>query len=95
MTVHAAQGLTVDRVMVNMDNTSKTTSKEVYYVAISRAKHRADVYTDSIEKLPAAIQRGSNKQSAVELVGLKKPKMSAEQITDRKSIVSSESALER
>lgn len=67
-TVHASQGLSVDNVLINIDTKSKTTSKEVYYVAVSRAKHEAMVVTDSISKLPGAITKGSEKHSAYQMV---------------------------
>ena len=68
-TVHASQGLSVDNVLINIDTKSKTTTKEVYYVAVSRAKHEAIVVTDSIAKLPEAITKGSEKHSAYQMVG--------------------------
>lgn len=70
-TVHSSQGLTVDNVIININTKSKTTSKEVYYVAVSRAKHQAFVVTDNINKLPGAIAKGAEKHSAYEMVGSK------------------------
>lgn len=66
-TVHSSQGLTVDRVLINIDTKSKTTSKEVYYVAVSRARYEAIVLTDDIAKLPTAIAKGADKYSAFEM----------------------------
>lgn len=71
-TVHSSQGLTVDRVLINIDTKSKTTGKEVYYVAVSRAKHEAVVVTDNIERLPSAIAKGAEKHSAYEMVNKEK-----------------------
>lgn len=70
-TVHSSQGLTVDNVLINIDTKSRTTTKEVYYVAVSRAKKEAIVVTDSISKLPDAIAKGSEKYSAHQMVGNK------------------------
>lgn len=66
-TVHSSQGLTVDRVLINIDTKSKTTSKEVYYVAVSRARHEAIVLTDDVAKLPTIIAKGADKYSAFEM----------------------------
>ncbi len=67
-TVHSSQGLTVSNVLINIDTKSRTTSKEVYYVAISRAKNQAFVVTDNTKSLPRAISRGAEKHSAYQLV---------------------------
>lgn len=68
-TVHSSQGLTVDRVLINIDTQSRTTGKEVYYVAVSRAKHEAMIVTDDVNKLPNAIAKGAEKHSAYEMIG--------------------------
>lgn len=65
-TVHGAQGLTSERVFVSLDTRSRTASMNLYYVAISRARHEARVYTDSLERLPAAIARQLHKAAALE-----------------------------
>lgn len=66
-TVHSSQGLTKDRVYANLDSHSPTTTKEVYYVAVSRAKHEVKVYTDELKKLPKAVMRDTEKHTALEL----------------------------
>ena len=71
-TVHSSQGSTVDNVLINIDTKSRTTTKEVYYVAVSRAKNEAVVVTDNISKLPNAIAKGAEKYSAHQMVGNKK-----------------------
>lgn len=50
-TVHSAQGLTCDKVLINLETQSRTTAKDVYYVAISRARHAAEIFTDNRQKL--------------------------------------------
>lgn len=65
-TVHSAQGLTCDRVLVSLDTRSRTASMNLYYVAISRARNEAWVYTDSLERLPAVIARRLEKSTALE-----------------------------
>jgi conjugative relaxase-like TrwC/TraI family protein len=67
-TVHASQGVTVDRVIVNLDTKSQTTNKDVFYVAVSRAKHEAHIYTDNMNDLPHAIRKESNKLNAINIV---------------------------
>ncbi|WP_338337944.1 MobF family relaxase (plasmid) [Xanthomonas citri pv. bilvae] len=64
-TVHSAQGLTNDRALIALDTKSRTTSMNLYYVAISRACHEARVYTNSIKELPAAIARRFDKTTAL------------------------------
>ena len=68
MTVHASQGLTYDNVIVDLNTKSQTTSQETFYVGISRARHNAFVYTDSIESMPEAISRSATKHNAIELM---------------------------
>ena len=66
-TVHSSQGLTNDRAMIALDTSSRTTSLNLYYVAISRAKHEARVYTNSVAALPAAIARRFDKTTALSI----------------------------
>ena len=66
-TVHSAQGLSTDRMMVDLDTRSLTTGKDLYYVAISRARHEATVYTNSRSELPAAISREPLKSAALDI----------------------------
>lgn len=68
-TVHSSQGLTNDRALIAIDTKSRTTSMNLYYVAISRARHEARVYTNSISELPAAIARRFNKSTALTVQG--------------------------
>jgi hypothetical protein len=67
-TVHGAQGLTSDRVLIEAQTTSRTTARDVYYVAISRARHEARIYTDDLGRLPAAVARETRKDAALDLV---------------------------
>lgn len=66
-TVHSSQGMTADRVIYDAKTVSRTTSKDVYYVAISRARHQAEIYTENREKLPVAIARVNEKSAALDL----------------------------
>ena len=66
-TTHAAQGRTSDHVLIHAD--SKATNlvdQKMLYVAISRAKTSASVYTNDQAKLIAAIkERSGEKQMAL------------------------------
>ena len=55
----AAQGATVDRVMVNADSTRSEhlVNQQQFYTSISRARHDAMVYTQNKEALRRAIMR--------------------------------------
>ncbi|AZR27128.1 MULTISPECIES: MobF family relaxase [Xanthomonas] len=66
-TVHSSQGLSNDRVLIALDTKSRTTSMNLYYVAISRARQEARVYTNNRGELPAAIARRFDKTTALGL----------------------------
>lgn len=67
-TVHSAQGLTSERVLIEAQTNSRTTARDVYYVAISRARHEARIYTDDLGRLPAAVARENRKGAALDLI---------------------------
>lgn len=66
-TVHSAQGLSTDRMMMDLDTRSLTTGKDLYYVALSRARYDVKVYTNSRAELPAAISRDNVKTAALDI----------------------------
>lgn len=66
-TFHSSQGRTTDRVFLEVESQRMTTSKDTFYVAISRPRHEARVYTDDIGKLPKAIDREKVKTVALDL----------------------------
>lgn len=66
-TIHSSQGMTVDRVLIDLNTKSLTTSKEAYYVAISRARQEALLSTDNLSKLPKSLQRETRKTAALDL----------------------------
>jgi ATP-dependent exoDNAse (exonuclease V) alpha subunit len=66
-TVHGAQGLSTDRMMMDLDTRSLTTSKDLYYVALSRARYDVKIYTNSRPELPAAISRDNVKTAAMDI----------------------------
>ncbi len=73
-TVHASQGKTCDRVMIDADTKSLTSAQDNYYVAISRARHEVKIYTNDREKLPEAMNRKNEKESALDLTPKIQPK---------------------
>lgn len=66
-TVHSSQGLTADRVLIDAHAQSRTTAKDVFYVAISRARFEAIVYTNNKRFLPNTISRNNIKLAALDL----------------------------
>src|SRR5699024_4617940 len=66
-TIHGAQGLTNDRVLMKWKTKSNTTTKELYYVGISRARHEAVIFTDNEKRLANAVGRENLKAAALDL----------------------------
>lgn len=69
MTVHSAQGLTMDRVLMDVNTNSLTTNRAVFYVGISRPRHELAIYTNNKSKLPESVAREPKKYAAMELRG--------------------------
>ena len=69
-TSHAAQGATVDRVIVNVDSmrSAQLVNQKQFYVSISRAREDARIYTDNAEALRRAVAREPEKSIALEVV---------------------------
>jgi conjugative relaxase-like TrwC/TraI family protein len=67
-TVHGSQGATADRSMTHLESfRANTVDARSAYVAISRARQHAAIYTDSKEKLADAIEtRTGERQAAME-----------------------------
>ena len=66
-TVHGSQGTTCERVLFDANSKSRTTSLDVYYVAISRARREVNIYTDDRSRLPSAVSRERAKHAALDL----------------------------
>ena len=66
-TVHSAQGLTRNRVLVDANTKSLTSNRAVFYVAISRPRNDITLFTDDAAKLSAAMGREPKKFAALEL----------------------------
>ena len=64
-TSHAAQGATVDRVIVNIDATrsAQLVNRKQFYVSLSRARYDARLYTDDASALRRALARNPGKPS--------------------------------
>ncbi|HQU43985.1 MAG: hypothetical protein B7Z73_11555, partial [Planctomycetia bacterium 21-64-5] len=74
VTSHASQGKTVDKVIVAISSQSlPATDQRTAYVAVTRGKEQALVFTDNHEELMLAVQRGDRAMSATELAELAKP----------------------
>jgi ATP-dependent exoDNAse (exonuclease V) alpha subunit len=70
-TSHAAQGATVDRVIVNVDSmrSAQLVNQKQFYVSISRARADAKIYTDDVEALGRAVGRRPEKSIGLDAVG--------------------------
>ena len=66
-TVHASQGQTCDRVLIEANSYSLTANVNTFYVAISRARHEAHIYTDDREMLPVAMSREIENLAALDV----------------------------
>ena len=68
MTSHSAQGLTADRVLVNIDvdGPSSLVNNRLAYVAVSRAAHDARIFTNDGNRLAAALSTEHSKGSAIQ-----------------------------
>jgi conjugative relaxase-like TrwC/TraI family protein len=64
-TAHAAQGRTADRVIVHADSrATNLVDQKMLYVAISRAKTHAAIYTDDRDRLASAITMSAGNASS-------------------------------
>jgi ATP-dependent exoDNAse (exonuclease V) alpha subunit len=70
VTSHSSQGTTVDRVLINADTSESRVllNDRMGYVAVSRAREDAIIYTNSIEELRGALDRRVDKEMDVEAV---------------------------
>ena len=68
VTSHSSQGLTVDRVLMNADTreSMQLLNDRMAYVAVSRAREEALIYTDSTQNLRETLNRATNKEMALE-----------------------------
>jgi len=68
VTSHSSQGTTVDRVLINADTSESRVlvNDRMAYVAVSRAREDAIIYTNSIAELKGALDRRADKETALE-----------------------------
>jgi conjugative relaxase-like TrwC/TraI family protein len=69
-TSHSSQGMTVDRVLVQIDTdrSAQLVNRQQFYVSISRARLEVQVFTNNVERLPAVVARELVKTTAREAV---------------------------
>ncbi len=69
VTSHSSQGLTTDRVLVNMDTTAhpELINTRFAYVSVSRASQDARIYTNDVSTLAERLSTDISKTSAVEV----------------------------
>jgi ATP-dependent exoDNAse (exonuclease V) alpha subunit len=68
VTSYSSQGQTVDRVLVNADanESDLLLNQRMGYVAVSRAREEAVIFTNSTDQLKAALDRNVDKEMAIE-----------------------------
>ncbi len=75
VTSHASQGATVDKVFVGVSSESfPATYQRTAYVAVTRGKEQAQIFTDDRKELLKAVSRPDDPLSATELAQLTKQK---------------------
>ena len=68
ITSHASQGVTVDKVFIGMSSESfPATTERTGYVAVTRGKEQAQIFTDDRKELLKAVSRPDDPMSATEL----------------------------
>jgi ATP-dependent exoDNAse (exonuclease V) alpha subunit len=74
VTSHSSQGLTSDRVLVNMDTDapSQLLNTRFAYVSLSRGQSDAQIYTNDASRLPQTLSADITKESAIDAKALLK-----------------------
>ena len=69
VTSHSSQGLTAERVFVNIDTNvhPELINTRFAYVSVSRASHDAQIYTNHAASLVPGLSHDATKTSAVEI----------------------------
>jgi conjugative relaxase-like TrwC/TraI family protein len=71
VTSHSSQGQTADRVIVHVDTTlagESLVNRRLAYVAVSRGRYDAQIYTDDKARLGEALSRDVSHESALDVV---------------------------
>ena len=69
MTSHSSQGQTANRVLVHVETeraSDRLVNQRLAYVAVSRGRHNAQIYTDDKTKLASRLERNVSHRSALE-----------------------------
>jgi ATP-dependent exoDNAse (exonuclease V) alpha subunit len=68
VTSHSSQGLTAQRVLVNMDTEihPELINSRFAYVSVSRASHEVQIYTNDAATLAESLSRDVSKASAID-----------------------------
>ena len=94
-TAQAAQGRTVQHVLVSQTAESYPAGgRESFYVAVSRGRRSATIYTDDKQELQQAVERSDPRMSATELVQMPKPNVwrHVRDITRREAVLAAAEA---
>jgi len=69
VTSHSSQGLTADRVLVNIDTNThpELINPRFAYVSVSRAAHDAQIFTNATSSLTASLSHAVTKTSAIDM----------------------------
>jgi conjugative relaxase-like TrwC/TraI family protein len=88
VTSHSSQGLTAERVLVNMDTEvhRDLISQRFAYVSVSRASHDARVFTNDAANLAERLSQDVSKASAIDFGKIRVPSMGQEQAAAVKQI---------
>src|SRR5258708_5103872 len=75
LTSHSSQGQTVDRVLIHADThqSEMLLNRRMGYVALSRARDEATIYTNSVDELSEAINRQVDKEVALDALKQSQP----------------------
>jgi ATP-dependent exoDNAse (exonuclease V) alpha subunit len=75
VTSHSSQGLTAERVLVNMDTEvhPELISQRFAYVSVSRASYEAQIFTNDAAKLSVVLSRDVSKASAIDFAKSQSP----------------------
>jgi conjugative relaxase-like TrwC/TraI family protein len=90
VTSHSSQGLTAERVLVNMDTQvhPELINSRFAYVSVSRASFDAQIYTNNAATLAESLSRDVSKMAAVDIGSPLKPAHTQTLDTKQKSVAS-------
>jgi conjugative relaxase-like TrwC/TraI family protein len=83
VTSHSSQGLTAERVLVNMDTDAhpELINSRFAYVSVSRASHDAQIFTNDAANLAESLSRDESKASAIDFGKIPVASVGLEQAT--------------